>query len=42
MNDMGLKLPPAHVDMEEIRNKYHIAEQEQAKRNGRTGLVNQA
>jgi hypothetical protein len=26
---MGLKLPPTHVDMEEIRNKYHIAEQEQ-------------
>lgn len=31
MKEMGLKLPPTHVDLEEIRKKYHIAEQEQVK-----------
>jgi PPK2 family polyphosphate:nucleotide phosphotransferase len=30
LDDMGLKLPPAHVDMEAMRSKYHAAEQEQA------------
>ncbi|UOA07068.1 polyphosphate kinase 2 family protein [Methylobacter sp. S3L5C] len=30
LDEMGLKLPPTHVDMEAIRNKYHIAEQKQA------------
>jgi PPK2 family polyphosphate:nucleotide phosphotransferase len=30
LDDMGLKLPPTHVDMEAIRSKYHAAEQEQA------------
>lgn len=35
LDDMGLKLPPTHVNMEEIRNKYHAAEQEQVKRNGK-------
>ena len=35
LDDMGLKLPPTHVDMEEIRNKYHAAEEKQAKTDGR-------
>ncbi|OQK18535.1 polyphosphate kinase 2 [Methyloprofundus sedimenti] len=30
MSEMGLKLPPAHVDMEDIRSKYHAAEEKQA------------
>ena len=30
LDDMGLKLPPTHVDIETIRSKYHAAEQEQA------------
>ncbi|MDD5268741.1 MAG: polyphosphate kinase 2 family protein [Methylococcales bacterium] len=30
LDDMGLKLPPTHVDKEAIRSKYHAAEQEQA------------
>ncbi len=30
LDEMGLKLPPTHVNMEEIRNKFHIAEQKQA------------
>ena len=29
LDEMGLKLPPTHVNLEEIRNKYHIAEQKQ-------------
>ena len=35
LDEMGLKLPPTHVDMEQIRNKYHAAEQEQLKENGK-------
>jgi len=35
LDEMGLKLPPTHVDMEQIRNKYHAAEQEQLKKNGK-------
>ena len=42
LDEMGLKLPPAHVNMEEIRNKYHAAEQEQAKKNGKIDQVNKA
>jgi PPK2 family polyphosphate:nucleotide phosphotransferase len=30
LDEMGLKLPSTHVNMEEIRNKFHIAEQKQA------------
>jgi hypothetical protein len=26
MDEMGLKLPPTHVDIAEIRRKYHTAE----------------
>jgi PPK2 family polyphosphate:nucleotide phosphotransferase len=29
MDDMGLKLPPTHVDIADIRRKYHAAEREQ-------------
>jgi len=28
MDDMGLKLPPSHVDVADIRRKYHAAERE--------------
>jgi hypothetical protein len=28
MDDMGLKLPPPHVDLTEIRRKYHAAERQ--------------
>jgi PPK2 family polyphosphate:nucleotide phosphotransferase len=35
MDEMGLKLPPTHVDIEQIRQKYHAAEQEQAQQNGK-------
>jgi PPK2 family polyphosphate:nucleotide phosphotransferase len=28
MEDMGLKLPPTHVDVTDIRRKYHVAERE--------------
>jgi hypothetical protein len=28
MNEMGLKLPPTHVDITDIRRKYHAAERE--------------
>ena len=28
MDEMGLTLPPTHVDIAEIRNKYHISERE--------------
>jgi PPK2 family polyphosphate:nucleotide phosphotransferase len=31
MAEMGLKLPPAHVDIADIRRKYHAAEHAQAK-----------
>jgi len=31
MDEMNLKLPPTHVDMEQIRKQYHAAEQKQAK-----------
>lgn len=27
LEDMGLKLPPTHVNLDDIRNKYHAAEQ---------------
>ncbi|HVA68281.1 MAG TPA: polyphosphate kinase 2 family protein [Candidatus Binataceae bacterium] len=33
MDDMGLKLPPAQVDIAEIRRKYHTAAAQQARRN---------
>ena len=29
MDDMGLKLPPTHVDIADIRRKYHAAEREE-------------
>src|SRR5712692_11009607 len=29
MDEMGLKLPPAHVDIAAIRRKYHVAEREE-------------
>jgi PPK2 family polyphosphate:nucleotide phosphotransferase len=29
MDEMGLKLPPTHVDLADIRRKYHAAEREQ-------------
>jgi hypothetical protein len=28
MDEMGLKLPPSHVEIEDIRRKYHTAEHE--------------
>lgn len=31
MEDMGLKLPPSHVDLAEIRRKYHAAEHQSAR-----------
>ena len=31
MEDMGLKLPPAQVDLADIRRKYHAAKQSHAK-----------
>jgi PPK2 family polyphosphate:nucleotide phosphotransferase len=31
MDEMGLKLPPVHVDIADIRRKYHAAEQEERK-----------
>ena len=42
LDEMDLKLPPTHVDMEKIRNKYHAAEQEQAKRDGKIDQVSKA
>jgi hypothetical protein len=34
---MGLKLPSTHVNMDDIRNKYHAAEQGQSiNANGKT------
>ena len=36
LDDMGLKLPPTHVDLEKIRSLYHAAEQKQTdKKNGK-------
>ncbi|CAG35710.1 polyphosphate kinase 2 family protein [Desulfotalea psychrophila] len=35
MDEMGLKLPPSHVDLEDIRNKYHAAEEKQAGMKGK-------
>ena len=32
MDEMGLKLPPSHVDIAEIRRKYHAAEREEHRR----------
>jgi hypothetical protein len=29
MAEMGLKLPPTHVDIADIRRKYHAAEREE-------------
>jgi PPK2 family polyphosphate:nucleotide phosphotransferase len=34
MDEMGLKLPPAHVDLADIRRKYHAAKREE--KNGAT------
>src|SRR5208337_2966673 len=31
LEDMGLKLPPAQVDIADIRRKYHTAAQQQAR-----------
>ena len=42
MEEMGLKLPPTHVDMEVIRNKYHIAEQAQKKQGGKSNKKSSA
>ena len=38
MNQMGLKLPPAHVDIAEICDKYDAAEAEAQKPEHREGL----
>jgi len=41
MSEMGLKLPPAHVNMQDIRNKYHAAEEKQTgKTSGKVNLQN--
>ena len=29
MDEMGLKLPPTHVDIADIRSKFHAAEEEE-------------
>ena len=29
MDEMGLKLPPTHVDIADIRRKFHVAEAEE-------------
>lgn len=39
MDDMGLKLPEAHVDIAEIARKYHAAEEKQGKKD-RKGKAN--
>jgi hypothetical protein len=31
MDEMGLKLPPTHVDIADIRRKYHAAERNERK-----------
>ena len=38
MEEMGLKLPPTQVDINEIRRKYHAAVQEE-ERNGKGNPV---
>jgi len=35
MDEMGLKLPPSHVDIAEIRRKYHAAERQERDREKR-------
>ena len=42
LDDMGLKLPPTHVDMDEIRNKYHTAEQQADKKSRKIDKENNA
>lgn len=42
MDEMGLKLPPTHVDIEEIHKKYHAAEQEQGKKSGKNNKESKA
>ncbi len=42
LDEMGLKLPPTHVNMDEIRNKYHEAEQKQKKQVKKIGKVDKA
>jgi PPK2 family polyphosphate:nucleotide phosphotransferase len=43
LDEMGLKLPPTHVDMEAIRSKYHVAEREAAgKKNSQVGKESNA
>jgi hypothetical protein len=34
MDEMGLKLPPTHVDIAETRRKYHAADMAQQKADG--------
>ena len=41
LDEMGLKLPPTHVNMDEIRNKYHDAEQKQKKQVGKVDKASQ-
>jgi len=36
MDEMGMKLPPPHVDIAEIQRKYHAANEAQQKANGHT------
>jgi hypothetical protein len=40
MDEMGLKLPPTHVDIADIRRKYHAAEHEE--RDGKKHRVTDA
>ena len=42
LDEMGLKLPPTHVNMDEIRNKYHEAEQKQKKNAKQVDKVDKA
>lgn len=42
MDEMGLKLPPTHVDIKDIRNKYHAAEQEQTKQADKNDPLNKS
>ena len=37
MDEMGLKLPPTHVDIADIRRKFHAAEAEELKPERRKG-----
>jgi Polyphosphate kinase 2 (PPK2) len=41
MEDMDLKLPPAQVDIAEIRRKYHAAAQEQEQRGHKSPKASQ-